>query len=87
MITEEILKVVNSKLNGIIGYLVVIGVLFFILAAAILFYPEIIQALFVIAFFLCSFSAFLMAVKMKNIKDAFDKLLKFGSAKSEKIGE
>ncbi len=77
MITGEILKLVNAKLNGIITHLVLIGVLFFILAAAILFYPQILQILFVVAFFLCSFSAFLIAIKVSNIKDTFDKLLLF----------
>jgi hypothetical protein len=87
MITEEILKIVNAKLNGIIGYLVLIGLLFFILATAILFYPEIIQILFVIAFFISAFSAFLMAVKVKNIKDIFGKFLQPGSSKKERLGE
>jgi hypothetical protein len=85
MITEEILKVVNSKLNGIIGYLALIGLLFFILAAAILLYPEVLQILFVLGFFICAFSAFLIAVKVKNIKDTFDKLLSMSIRNDKKI--
>lgn len=79
MITSEILKIVNAKLNGLIGHLVLIGFLFFVLAAAILFFPQIIQYLFVVAFFIISFSSFLMAVKINNIKDTFDKLISLGN--------
>lgn len=75
MITEEILKVVNEKLNGIIAYLVIIGLLFFILAVAILLYPQILTILFVVAFLICAFSSFLIAVKISNIKDTFERLL------------
>lgn len=84
MITEEILKIVNAKLNGIIGYLVLIGLIFFILAAAILFYPEIIQIIFVVAFFICAFSSFLIAVKINNIKDTFDNILNLGMKRKSK---
>ncbi|MCX6745057.1 MAG: hypothetical protein NTX82_06050 [Candidatus Parcubacteria bacterium] len=85
MITGEILKLVNAKLNGIIWHLVIIGVIFFMLAAAILFYPQILQVLFVIAFFLCSFSSFLIAIKISNIKDTFDKILLFKPKKPKKL--
>lgn len=84
MITEEILKVVNAKLNGIIGYLVLIGLIFFILAVAILFFPEIIQIIFIVAFFICAFSSFLIAVKINNIKDTFDNILTLGSKNKSK---
>jgi hypothetical protein len=83
MITEEILKLVNAKLNGIIGYLVLIGLIFFILATAILIYPQIIQIIFVVAFFVCAFSSFLIAVKISNIKDTFDKILTVGTKKKK----
>lgn len=84
MITGDILKLINAKLSGIIAYLVIIGLIFFALAAAILFYPQVLQILFILAFFLCSFSAFLIAIKVKNIKETFDRLVSFNSKKKVK---
>ncbi len=81
MITKNILVLINKKLNSVILNLVVIGFLFFILAAAILFYPQILQALFIIAFFVISFSAFLIAIKINHIKENFEKLLKLTNKK------
>jgi len=75
MITGEILKLINTKLNGIIAYLVIIGLSFFILATVILIYPQVLQILFVLAFFLCSFSTFLIAVKISNIKQTLNRLV------------
>ena len=76
MITKEVLELINSKLRSVINHLILIGLLFFILAVAILFYPEILQVLFVLVFFIVSFSAFLIAVKINNIKENFDTVLK-----------
>jgi len=77
MITGEILKLISAKLNGIIWYLIIIGLLFFILAVAILFYPEVLQIVFIFTFFIVSFAAFLIAIKINNIKETFDKILLF----------
>jgi threonine/homoserine/homoserine lactone efflux protein len=75
MITREILKLINHKLGSVIIYMVIIGLAFFVLAAAILFYPEILQYLFILGFFLISFLAFLTAIKINHIKQIFDKAL------------
>jgi len=75
MITKEILQFVNAKLNSIIIYLVIIGLIFFILAVAILFFPAVIQYLFVIAFFAIAFGAFMIAVKVNNIKENFNQAM------------
>ena len=75
MITKEILELINNKLRSIIFYLTFIGLAFFVLAVAILFYPNILQFLFILSFFLISFMAFLTAIKIKHIKDIFDKVL------------
>ena len=56
-------------------YLVIIGILFFILAIAILFYPQVLQFLFVFSFFAVAFLAFLIAVKISHITQNFDKVL------------
>jgi len=74
MITGDILRLVNQKLISVRNYLILIGVLFFILAAAILFFPEVLQIVFVIAFFAVSFAALLIAVKINNIKDSFERI-------------
>jgi len=75
MITKDVLQLINARLKSVINHLIIIGVLFFILAIAILFYPGILQILFVIAFFVISFSAFLIAVKINNIKEHFEKIM------------
>ncbi len=55
--------------------MILAGIFFFILAVAILFYPEVLQIVFVIAFFGIAFAAFLIAVKVKNIKDTFERVV------------
>ena len=84
MFTGEILKLISNKLRGIICYISLIGVLFFILAAAVLFYPQTLQLIFIIVFFILSFSAFLIAVKISHIKQIFDKVLLFIPKKKTK---
>jgi len=84
MITKEVLKLINKKLQSVINYLVIIGLLFFILAVAILFYPEILQFVFILSFFAISFFAFLIAVKIYNIKDNFERILAFIPSKRRK---
>lgn len=76
MLSKEILELISQKLHSVINYLIIIGLLFFILAVAILFYPQVLQVLFVLVFFLVSFLAFLIAVKINHIKENFDKVLK-----------
>jgi len=68
MITKQILEYFNSKLHSIIIYLVIIGLIFFILAAAILFYPDLLFYIFIISFFAIAFVAFLIAIKINHIK-------------------
>jgi hypothetical protein len=75
MITREILHLINKKLGAIIWYLIIIGLAFFLLAGAILFYPDLLQYLFILGFFLVSFLAFLTAIKINHIKDIFSKAL------------
>jgi len=75
MLTKDILKLISHKLRSVIYYLIVVGVLFFVLAVLILFYPEFLQIFFIIAFFVISFAAFLIAVKINNIKEHFDSVL------------
>ncbi|HDQ22447.1 MAG TPA: hypothetical protein ENN28_00555 [Candidatus Uhrbacteria bacterium] len=77
MITKEILNLISGKLRSVIAYLVIIGVLFFILAVAILFYPQVLQFLFVLCFFAFSFLALMIALKINHIKQNFDKVLTF----------
>jgi voltage-gated potassium channel Kch len=84
MITRQILELINAKLRAIIFHLILIGLLFFILAAAILFYPEVLLYVFVISFFIVSFSAFLIAVKISHIKRTFDDVMLF-SPKKKKV--
>jgi hypothetical protein len=76
MITKEVIQLISSRLRSVINHLILIGLLFFILAVSILFYPEILQILFVLVFFIVAFSAFLIAVKINNIKENFDNILK-----------
>ncbi|MCX6740667.1 MAG: hypothetical protein NTZ49_05590 [Candidatus Parcubacteria bacterium] len=40
MITGDILKSISAKLGGIVWHMIIVGLLFFILAMAILFYPQ-----------------------------------------------
>ena len=68
MITKPIIEYFNSKLHSIIIYLVIIGLIFFILAAAILFYPDLLFYIFIISFFAIAFVAFLIAIKINHIK-------------------
>ena len=76
MISNDIANLINKKLNGLIGYLCLVGLIFFVLAAATIIYPQIVTIIFVIAFFVCSFSAFLIAVKISSIKDIANNILK-----------
>jgi len=77
MITRQILELISSKLYSIITHLVIIGLLFFILSAAMLFYPDLLLYFFVICFFIISFSAFLIAVRIHRIKRTFDDVILF----------
>jgi len=77
MLTKDILKIINNKLDSIIYYLAIIGLVFFVLAAAILFYPQALQYVFVLAFFALSFTLFLTAVKIHNIKEKIDQVVLF----------
>jgi len=69
------LELINKKFHAIINYMVAIGLFFFALAVATLFYPDMLQILFVITFFAVSFLALLIAVKIHNIKESFDNVL------------
>jgi len=75
MITRDILELINHKLRSLTAYMIIIGLTFFILAAAILFYPQILQYFFILAFFIVAFSAFLTALKINHIKEIFNKAL------------
>jgi hypothetical protein len=75
MLTREILAIINKKFHLIVRDLVIIGLLFFVLASAILFYPDLLQIFFVVIFFAVSFSLLLMAVKLHNIKEGLEKIL------------
>jgi len=75
MITKEILELINCKIKSVTLQLILIGLSFFILAAAILFYPQVLQYFFMLAFFIISFSAFLIAIKINHIKQIFNKAL------------
>lgn len=84
MITGEILKLISIKLRGIVWSLFIIGLLFFILAVAVFLYPQVLQYLFTIAFFIFAFASFLIAIKINNIKESFDNLLRLVSRKQVK---
>lgn len=86
MITGEILKFVNQKLVSVRNYLIIIGFLFFVLAITILFYPEVLQIVFIFSFLVISFSAFLIAVKVNNIKEHFDRVVSIFPKKNKKQG-
>ncbi len=75
MITKEVLQLISGKLRSVISYLIIIGLLFFVLAVAILFYPQVLTFLFVLSFFVMAFMAFLIAIKINHIKTNFDKVL------------
>ena len=75
MITKEVLQLISRKLSSVIIYLIIIGFSFFILAVAILFYPQVLQFLFVLVFFIVAFLAFLIALRINHIKENFDKVL------------
>ena len=75
MITKEVLELISKKLGLIIMDLVLIGLLFFILAVAVMFYPQVLQVLFVIGFFVIAFLAFSIGLRINHIKSSFDKVL------------
>jgi hypothetical protein len=77
MITRQILEYINLKLHSIVIYLVIIGLIFFVLAGTILFYPDLLFYIFIIAFFAVSFTAFLIAAKVSHIKKTFDDVMLF----------
>ena len=77
MITRQILEYVNNKFHSIVIYLVIIGLIFFALAAAILFYPDLLFYIFIVSFFAVSFVAFLIAIKVSHIKKTLYDVLLF----------
>lgn len=77
MITRKILEYINTKLHSVVIYLVIIGLIFFVLAAAILFYPDLLFYIFMACFFTVSFTAFLIAIKVSHIKKIFDEVMLF----------
>lgn len=84
MITRPILEYLNHKIHSIIIYLMIIGLIFFVLAAAILFYPDLLFYIFVVSFFAISFVAFLIAVKVNHIKKTLYDVLLFMPKKKKK---
>ncbi len=84
MITKEIIELITKKLRSVIIYLFLIGILFFVLAAATLFYPQTLQFLFAFSFFAVSFLALLIALKISHIKKNFDEVLAVFSQKKMK---
>lgn len=88
MIDKKIVEFIVKKMNSFIWYFVVIGAVFFVLATAIVFYPELIQLLFIISFYVVAFVAFLIALRLDHVNqivkkfDVSKKFLKF-----HKMGE
>ncbi|MBN1326083.1 hypothetical protein JW977_03855 [Candidatus Falkowbacteria bacterium] len=84
MITRPILEYLNGKFHSIIIYLVIIGLIFFLLAAAILFYPDLLFYVFIVSFFAISFVAFLIAIKINHIKKTLYDVMLFIPKKKKK---
>lgn len=84
MITRPILEFINHKLHSITIYLVIIGLIFFILAAAIIFYPDLLFYIFVVSFFAVSFVAFLIAIKVSHIKKTLYDVMLFVPKKKKR---
>ena len=81
MINIDPVQYVTKKLLQIIMGFVATGVIFIILGIAIIFFPAIVQYLFVIGFILIGTVYIAIACKLKKIKQLVGKFELFGGKK------
>lgn len=66
---QDPIMFVRSKVNHMIWSLVFMGLIFIALGMAIIFFPQIVQYIFVIGFVLIGLSAFVLALRLSHISD------------------
>lgn len=73
--TKTAVSFILDRVHHVENEFLLLGVLFFILAAAIVVFPEIIQILFVIGFFMASFSLLFVSIKLGHIRHSLGEAL------------
>ncbi len=68
MLTKTAVGYIVDRIHYVENEFFLLGILFFILAAAIVIFPQIIQILFIIGFFMVSFSLLFVAIKLGHIR-------------------
>ncbi len=68
-------QLVSHKLLQLEIDFLIMGICFFALACAIVLFPELIQILFVFGFFLVSFSALFISIKISHLRDMITKVI------------
>lgn len=68
MIHDPIIYI-KSKINHMVWSMVLIGLIFIFLGIAVIFFPQIVQYIFVIGFVLIGLSAFVFALRLSHISD------------------
>ena len=67
MLTKSAISFILDRIQYVENEFFLLGVLFFVLASAIVIFPQIIQILFVIGFFMVSFSLLFVAIRLGHI--------------------
>lgn len=69
MINLDPITYIKARLGHMILAFVMIGLIFVLLGVGIIFFPQIIQYVFVIGFVLIGLSLFVVAIRISHIKD------------------
>lgn len=81
MAKQTVASIVSHKLLQLELDFLIMGMCFFVLACAIVIFPQLVQILFVFGFFLVSFSALFISIKISHLRDTAQKLLPGGKKK------
>lgn len=65
---------IRSKVNHMVWSMVLIGLVFIVFGLATIFFPQIVQFVFVIGFVLIGLSALVFALRLSHISDVLTKM-------------
>ena len=67
---------ISDRLRGIQWYFLILAIVFFLFGTAILFFPALIQYLFIAGFFILSFITCAIALRIRHLADFVDKVFR-----------
>ena len=75
MLNKPVSAYIIDRLHYVENEFLLMGIVFFVLASAIIMFPQLIQVLFIIGFFLISFSTLFISIKLSHIRTTVSKAL------------